>query len=44
MNFEQWTRSVPENFSYTSDNNDEWLSADELRAMVAATSNGVVHA
>jgi UDP-N-acetylglucosamine 4,6-dehydratase len=41
---EQWTRSVPENFSYTSDNNDEWLSADELRQMVAATSNGAVHA
>jgi len=41
---EQWTRSVPEDFSYTSDNNDEWLSADELREMVASVSSGVVHA
>jgi hypothetical protein len=29
---------VPENFSYTSDNNEEWLSADELRQMVAETT------
>jgi UDP-N-acetylglucosamine 4,6-dehydratase len=41
---EQWTRAVPETFSYTSDNNDEWLSADELRQMVAETSSGPVHA
>ncbi len=33
-----------ETFSYTSDNNDEWLSADELRQMVAETSHGPVHA
>jgi UDP-N-acetylglucosamine 4,6-dehydratase len=26
---------VPEGFAYTSDRNDDWLSADQLRAMLA---------
>ena len=28
--------AVPEGFSYTSDANDEWLTVDQLRAMVSA--------
>ena len=43
-NIEEWTRPVAESFSYTSDNNDEWLSADELRQMVAETSGATVTA
>jgi UDP-N-acetylglucosamine 4,6-dehydratase/5-epimerase len=27
-------RTCPEGFSYTSDNNDQWLSEDDLRAMI----------
>jgi UDP-N-acetylglucosamine 4,6-dehydratase len=41
---EQWTRSVPDTFSYTSDNNDEWLSADELKQMVDECSGATVRA
>jgi len=39
---EQWTRPVPENFSYTSDNNDEWLSPEELRQMIAESAGAAV--
>ncbi len=40
---EGWTRPVAENFSYTSDNNDEWLSADDLRQMVAETTTSAAY-
>ena len=28
-------RPCPDDFSYTSDRNDRWLSADEMRALIA---------
>ncbi len=33
---ESWTggRALPEGFLYSSDRNDRWLAADELRALV----------
>jgi UDP-N-acetylglucosamine 4,6-dehydratase len=43
QDLEGWTRPVAENFSYTSDNNDEWLTPDELRQMVAETSSAFAH-
>jgi FlaA1/EpsC-like NDP-sugar epimerase len=32
---------VPENFVYTSDNNSEWMSVDELHAWIEANFNRV---
>lgn len=32
---------VPEGFSYTSDNNTEWMSREELRAWIAANSSRI---
>ena len=39
---ESWTdgRTLPEGFSYTSANNDRWLSPDELRALVDRLESG----
>ncbi len=41
---DQFTRAVPETFTYTSDNNDEWVSPEQLRRMVAEASAEPAHA
>jgi FlaA1/EpsC-like NDP-sugar epimerase len=34
-------KKVAEGFSYTSDNNPDWMPADQLRAWVAANRNKI---
>ncbi len=43
-NMSEWTRPVAENFSYTSDNNTEWLTPEQLAKMVAESTSTPVYA